>query len=338
MRTMTIRVGVIGTGNIGTAHALSLAREVSGSSVAAVFDIASERAACLAADMGARALPSAQAVIEDDDVDAVVIASPDDLHAEQALACLAAGKPVMLEKPLAPTLADAQRVLDAETSLGKRLIMLGFMRRFDPGYVALKASLDAGEVGDALVIHNVHRNAYAPYGLDTALSLTNSAVHEVDINRWLTGEDYSWVEVVSGKPGPDVPEGHKDPLLVTYRTRSGVLVTIELFMTARYGYEVTCQVVGSDGILDMGDGGFITRTTSRVRGQDIPELWLGRFGAAYRTELQAWIDSLRGASDPAGASTWDGYVAAASSLAAVEALTSNKAVGIELPDRPALYS
>ncbi len=137
---MTIRVGVIGTGNIGTAHALSLAREVSGSSVVAVFDVAADRAQGLAIDIDARALPSAQAVIEDDDVDAVVIASPDDLHAEQALACLAVGKPVMLEKPLAPTLSAAQQVLDAEVALGRRLIMLGFMRRFDPGYVALKNS------------------------------------------------------------------------------------------------------------------------------------------------------------------------------------------------------
>lgn len=334
---MTIRVGVIGTGNIGTAHALSLAREVSGSSVVAVFDIAADRAQGLAIDIDARALPSAQAVIEDDDVDAVVIASPDDLHAEQALACLAVGKPVMLEKPLAPTLSAAQQVLDAEVALGKRLIMLGFMRRFDPGYVALKSSLDAGEVGEPLVIHNVHRNAYAPYGLDTALSMTNSAVHEVDINRWLTGEDYAWVQVVSGKPGPDVPTGQKDPVLVTFGTTSGVLVTIEMFMTARYGYEVTCQVVGSDGILDMGDGSFITRTASRQRSQDIPEQWLGRFGEAYRAELQAWIDSLRELSGPVGASTWDGYAAAASSGAAIEALTSDRAVGIELPDRPALY-
>jgi len=334
---MTIRVGVIGTGNIGTAHALSLAREVSGSSVVAVFDVAADRAQGLAIDIDARALPSAQAVIEDDDVDAVVIASPDDLHAEQALACLAAGKPVMLEKPLAPTLSAAQQVLDAEVALGRRLIMLGFMRRFDPGYVALKSSLDAGEVGEPLVIHNVHRNAYAPYGLDTALSMTNSAVHEVDINRWLTGEDYAWVQVVSGKPGPDVPTGQKDPVLVTFGTTSGVLVTIEMFMTARYGYEVTCQVVGSDGILDMGDGSFITRTTARQRAQDIPEQWLGRFGEAYRAELQAWIDSLRELSGPVGASTWDGYAAAASSGAAIEALTSDRAVGIELPDRPALY-
>lgn len=335
---MSVRVGVIGTGNIGTAHALSLAREVSGASVTAVFDVASDRAEALAVDVDARALPSAQAVIEDDTVDAVVIASPDDLHAEQALACLAVDKPVMLEKPLAASLDDAQRVLDAEVALGKRLIMVGFMRRFDPGYVALKNPLDSGEVGEALVVHNVHRNAYAPYGLDTVLSLSNSAVHEVDINRWLLGEDYAWVQVVSGKPGPDVPIGQKDPLLVTFGTNSGILVTIEMFMTARYGYEVTCQVVGSDGILDMGDGTFITRTSARLRSQDIPELWLGRFGEAYRAEMQAWIDSVRGLSGPVGASTWDGYVAAASSLAAVASLTSNEAVRIELPDRPALYN
>ena len=337
MRSMSIRVGIIGTGNIGTAHAISLAREVSGSSVSAVFDVATERAKSLADDLDARALPSALSVIEDDQVDAVVIASPDDLHAEQALACLAADKPLMLEKPLASSLTDAQHVLDTEVALGKRLITLGFMRRFDPGYVALKRSLETGEIGEALVVHNVHRNAYAPYGLTSSGTLTNSAIHEIDINRWLLGEDYEWVQVVSGKPGPDVPAGQKDPLLVTFGTRSGVLVTIEMFMTARYGYEVTCEVVGSDGILDMGDGAFITRTSDRLRSQDIPELWLGRFGEAYRAELQAWIDSIRGVSGPAGASTWDGYAAAVSSLAAIEALTSNGAVGIELPTRPALY-
>ena len=338
MHTMTIRVGVIGTGNIGTAHALSLAREVSGSSVTAVFDVASERAAYLASDIGARALPSAQAVIEDDDVDAVVIASPDALHTEQALACLAAGKPTMLEKPLAPTVEEAARVLDAEDELGRRLIMMGFMRRFDPGYVALKTALDDGEIGAALMVHNKHRNAFAPYGVDSAMNLTNSAVHEVDVNRWLLGEDYTWVQVMPGKPGPDVPAGQFDPMLVTFATTSGVLVTVELFMTAHYGYEVHCEIVGSEGVLAMGDVSHLSRASAGRRGTHVPADWLGRFGEAYRAELQAWIDSIRGLSGPAGASTWDGYVAAASSLAAVEALTSNKAVGIELPDRPALFS
>lgn len=337
MRTMTIRVGVIGTGNIGTAHALSLAREVSGSSVTALFDVASERAESLAADIGARALPSAQAVIEDDHVDAVVIASPDGLHAEQALACLAADKPVMLEKPLAPTLVDAQRVLDAEVLLGKRLIMLGFMRRFDPGYVAMKTALDEGEIGAALMVHNKHRNAFAPYGVDSAMNLTNSAVHEVDVNRWLLGEDYTWVQVMPGKPGPDVPEGQFDPMLVTFGTASGVLVTVELFMTAHYGYEVHCEIVGSEGVLDMGDGSLISRASAGRRGTHVPADWLGRFGEAYRAELQAWIDSIEGVTGPTGASTWDGYVAALTCRQAVQALTSDGAVRIEIPNRPALY-
>jgi len=338
MARMTIRVGVIGTGNIGTAHAMSLAREVSGSTVSAVFDVANERAQELAGDLGARALPSAQVLIEDDAVDAVVIASPDALHAEQALACLAAGKPMMLEKPLAPTLEEAKSVLDAEVATGKRSIMLGFMRRFDPGYVALKSALDAGEVGNALIVHNMHRNAFAPYGVDSAMNIANSAVHEIDINRWLLDDDYASVHVATGRPGPDVPEGQFDPMLITFTTTAGVLVPIELFMTAHFGYQVVCQVVGSEGVLDMGDGTFITRSTTGIRGQDIPELWLGRFGEAYRAELQAWIDSIRGITGPAGASTWDGYVAALSSSVAVEALTSNGAVGIELPDRPALYA
>jgi myo-inositol 2-dehydrogenase/D-chiro-inositol 1-dehydrogenase len=146
------------------------------------------------------------------------------------------------------------------------------------------------------------------------------------------------VQVLSGKPGPDVPEGQADPLLITYRTTSGVLVMIEMFMTARYGSEVRCSVVGSDGTLDLGDGTFVTRTSTRSRGQDIPELWLGRFGEAYRSELQAWIDSIRGLTGPAGASTWDGYMASVSCKAAVDALNSNGAVEIEIPNRPALYA
>ena len=228
--------------------------------------------------------------------------------------------------------------MDAEVARGERLIMLGFMRRFDPGYVALKASLASGDVGEALVIHNIHRNAFAAYGLDTTLSINNSAVHEVDISRWLLDEEYEWVQVLSGKPGPDVPDGQKDPLLITFRTTSKVMVTIEMFMTARYGYEVRCSVVAGNGILDMGDGTFITRTSRGSRGQDIPELWLGRFGEAYRAEMQAWIDGIRGLTGPAGASTWDGFMAAVSCRAAVDALRRGEAVGIEVPDRPAIYS
>jgi len=332
-----IRVGVIGTGNIGTSHALSLHNEVSGADVTVVFDANTERAVAVASQLGARAVTSVDDLISADDVDAVVIASPDELHAQQALACLAVGKPMMLEKPLAPTIADAQAVMDAEISLGKRLITLGFMRRFDPGYLQLKDQLDSGAVGEALIVRNVHRNQSAPYGLQSERTMYNMAIHEIDINRWLLSEDYASVQVIKGRPGPDTPAGEFDPMIVMFTTTNGTVVEIEAFVNAHYGYEVACSVIASRGVLDMGDGSFITRTATYLRGQDIPELWLGRFAEAYRRELQAWIDAVR-MGTTTGASTWDGFAATVGAQAAATAIRSGKTEPVELPARPALYS
>ncbi len=326
-----LRIGIIGTGNIGTSHARSLAAEVSGAEVAWVYDADGARASEVADAVGARAASSPEEVVASSE--AVLIASPDALHAEQALLCLDAGRPVLCEKPLAPTVDEALAVMAAEVDLGQRLISLGFMRRFDPGYLALKAAIPS--VGSPLIVHNVHRNAFAPYGLTSSGTLTNSAIHEIDINRWLLDDDYATVQVITGRPAPDAPPGEFDPLLVVLTTTSGVIVEIEAFVTAHYGYEVTCQVVCTDGVLDLGDGHYVTRTAGGVRGQAIPELWLGRFGDAYRSELQAWIDAtLRGAA--CGASVWDGVVATITANAAARSITDGPQ-RIDLPPRPALY-
>lgn len=333
-----LRVGIIGTGNIGTAHALSLTREVSGARVTCVFDADQARATAVADQVGACVCSSVTALIECPDVDAVLIASPDDLHAEQALACLAAGRPTLLEKPLAPVLSDAEAVMAAEVALGRRLITLGFMRRFDPAYQQMKAQLDAGAVGEALIVRNLHRNTAAPYGLRSVGTLTNSAIHEMDINRWLLGQDYASVQVILPKPGPQTPPGEFDPLLVFFTTTSGAVVEIEAFANAWFGYEVACQVVGSRGQLDLGDGSLLIRTEERRRGVDLPELWLGRFGDAYRRELQAWVDCVRGLDDGQGAATvWDGLAATTAAQAAARALQSGSPEAIHMPKRPALY-
>ncbi len=333
-----LRVGIVGTGNIGTAHALTLAREVSGARVSCVFDADSARATAVAEQVGACVCSSVAALIECSEVDAVLIASPDDLHAEHALACLAAEKPTLLEKPLAPDLADANAVMAAEVAIGRRLITLGFMRRFDPAYQQLKSQLDAGAVGEALIVRNLHRNTAAPYGLRSVGTLTNSAIHEMDINRWLLGQDYVGVQVITPKPGPQTPPGEFDPLLVFFRTTDGAIVEIEAFANAWFGYEVACQVVGSRGQLDLGDGSLVARTDERRRGVDIPELWLGRFGDAYRRELQAWADQVRGLGDGAGAATvWDGLAATVAAQAAARALVEGREEAIQMPKRPALY-
>jgi len=325
---------VIGTGNIGTAHAELLAREIAGARVSAVFDVDHARARVVADSLGTRVTDSAQQLIDADEVDAVVIASPDDLHAEQALACLAAGKPTLVEKPLAPARDDALAVLQAEVAIGRRLLTVGFMRRFDPGYSALKAQLDSGQVGEPLIVRNIHRNQSAPYGLLSERTLTNMAIHEMDVNRWLLGEELASVQVITPRPGPDTPAGEFDPLLIVFRTASGTLVEIEAFVNAHYGYEVTCQVVASRGVLDLSDGSYITRTAVGLRSQDIPELWLGRFQDAYRRELQAWIGAIRGTEDTVGATAWDGLAATAAAQAAAASLRERREVSIVLPDPP----
>lgn len=335
---MTIRVGLIGAGNIGTSHARDLAHGVAGSSVSVIYDFDESRARDLAAELGARAVASYQEVIDAPDVDAVLIASPDQFHAEQALACLAAGKPTLCEKPLAPLEDDAKRVLDAEVAGGRQLIMMGFMRRFDPGYVELKATFGPDGIGDPLIIRNSHRNEIAPYGLDSALSITNAAIHEIDINRWLADDEYAWVEVLTGRNGPLTPQGQHDPLFLLLKTTLGTIVDIEMYVQSQLGYEVTCSVTGGTGAADMADGSFVTTSRALHRGHDLPQQWLGRFQEAYRLQLQAWITHLLEGGPLPGASTWDGYVGAVVSTRAIESLRSGERVAITLPPRPALYA
>lgn len=335
---MTIRVGIIGTGNIGTSHARDLATRVSGATVTALYDFDAERAANLAAALGAVALPDYESVVASDEVDAVLIASPDPAHAEQALACLAAGKPTLCEKPLAPVEADALAVIDAEVALGQRLIMMGFMRRFDPGYAELKAEFTDDRIGEPLMVHHFHTNQAAPYGLASARTMTNMVIHEFDINRWLLDDEYASVQVIAGRPAPGTPDGELDPLLVIMRMASGTIVEVEAFVNAQFGYEVSCRVTGSRGIAAMGEGSFITRSAAGMRGQDVPELWLGRFADAYHRQLQGWIDHLTTGAPVPGASAWDGYVATVVANCAVRALGTGGPVDVVLPPTPSLYS
>ncbi|MDI1290752.1 MAG: Gfo/Idh/MocA family oxidoreductase [bacterium] len=333
---MTVRVGVIGVGNIGTAHARNLARRVSGAQVTAVFDADSHRAGAVAVEVGAVPVSSADELIDRADVDAVVIASPDHLHAAQALECIAAGKPTLCEKPLAPDLPDALAVMAAEVTTGRRLVTLGFMRRFDPGYADLKHRLASGEFGEPLLTRNIHRNKEVGPTQTTAMSLTNSAVHEIDINRWLLGTEYASAQVISGRPGPHGASGLKDPFLVFLRTVDDVIVEIELFGNSRYGYEVRCEVVASEGSLVLGDGSFISATQGGHRGHAVHAQWLSRFDDAYRLELQAWIDSvLAGAAT--GPSVWDGYAATAVAHACIAAADSGETIPVCLIEKPCLY-
>jgi myo-inositol 2-dehydrogenase/D-chiro-inositol 1-dehydrogenase len=316
---MSVGVGVIGAGMMGAAHVLTLTTGVPGAHVAAVSDADPERAAEAAREGGARAIADPHELIADPAVDAVVVASYDTTHEAFVLACIAAGKPVLCEKPLATSADACLRVIDAELAAGRRLVSLGFMRRYDPGYESIKAQLDGGGVGAVLLVHCAHRNAVAPPAYTSEMLITSSAVHEIDITRWLLEEEIVGATVRAPRPTSQAPDGLRDPQVVLLETASGVLIDVEVFVNARYGYDIRCELVGETGTL-------------RLDEQVAPD-FRARFATAYRRELDAWV---RGLGD--GPNAWDGYAANAVADACLESLASGMRASVRLTDRPALYA
>jgi myo-inositol 2-dehydrogenase / D-chiro-inositol 1-dehydrogenase len=145
-QTVSMGIGVIGAGVMGADHAYTVATEVARAHLVAVCDRDPGRAKKAVAEVrGARVITDPLALISTPDVRAVIVASPDETHAEYVLACIEAGKPVLCEKPLAPTTAEGQRVVEAEQAHGRRLVQVGFMRRFDPAYQDMKHRFACGD-------------------------------------------------------------------------------------------------------------------------------------------------------------------------------------------------
>jgi|SRR5215510_2493965 len=323
-----LRVGVVGAGAMGAAHVRTLATAVSGAEVTQVYDLDPDRAAAVAVSAGASPAPSESAVIESPDVDAVVIAAPDPLHAELTLACLKRGLPVLCEKPLATSAEDALGVLDAEAATGRALVQVGFMRRFDPGYLAMRRALTDGEVGEPRLLHCVHRNVAAHPTATSEGIVRNSMIHELDVARWLLDDEIVAIDVRSPHRG----DGLADPQLATLEMTSGVLVSIEVFVNAGYGYDVRSELVGTAGTVSLEPP---VVTTVRQAGRDAAPVspdFVARFGAAYRAQLAAWVDAVA-AGRIAGATAWDGYVAGLVADAGVTSLRTGERVPVDLPPR-----
>jgi myo-inositol 2-dehydrogenase / D-chiro-inositol 1-dehydrogenase len=334
---MPVRVGVIGAGLMGSTHVRLLGAFVSGAEVAAVSDALPGQAERVAAELAVPVVHAdAGELIRDAGVDAVVVASPAGTHAGFVHACLQAGKPVLCEKPLAPTAAACREVVEAEVAGGRRLVQVGFMRRYDPSYADLKLRLDAGVAGPPVLVRCVHRNASVNDGYTSEMLITESVVHEVDVVRWLLGEELVRVTVHAPRPTGLAAAGVRDPQLVVLETESGVLVDVEIFVNARYGYDIRCEVVGETGTLSLA-----TPVTVQIRRDgknvfDIPGRYQERFGAAYAEELRAWVASVA-EGRPGGPSAWDGYAASAVCEAGVAALNGGAAVEVALGARPDLY-
>jgi myo-inositol 2-dehydrogenase / D-chiro-inositol 1-dehydrogenase len=333
-----ISIGVIGAGGMGSRHVMNVHRHVVGARVAAIYDLDQARARRVAAECGsAKAFQDPVQLIQDADVDAVVIASPDPTHAEFVQECLRHHKPVLCEKPLAITAAEALKIIETEQALGRRLIAVGFMRRFDPQHVAVRQAVAAGEIGRPILFKGVHRNPMILPYLPGGGVVTNSAVHDIDSTRWLLRQEITEVYVRGVRTHTSFSDETRDMLLMQMVLSGECLATVEASVAVEYGYEVSAEIVGERGtVVTMQPDDVLVRSRG-ARSVVVPKDHLTRFQQAYIPELTDWVHSIQSEQAFSGATAWDGYMSLLVTDACIQSLQSGTPVPVSTPERPRLY-
>ncbi|NKN39259.1 Gfo/Idh/MocA family oxidoreductase [Agrobacterium sp. a22-2] len=334
---MTLRIGVIGTGAIGRDHARRINKVLQGGRIVALSDVNIASCEAVKNDIApdAQIFTTGEELIASPDVDAVLVTSWGATHEQYVLAAIAAGKPCFCEKPLATTAEGARRIVDAEVAFGRRLVQVGFMRRYDAGYLALKKIVDS-QIGAPLMVHAAHRNPAVPEQYVTPMAIHDTLIHEIDVLRWLLDDDYVSAQVVFPRVSSHSHAKLRDPQIVLLETKKGVRIDVEVFVNCRYGYDIQCQVVGEEGLANLPEPlSVVMRKDASLQNAILTD-WKDRFIASYDVELQDFI--LAAAKGTAsGPSSWDGYVAAITSDACVAAQETGAIVPIALPPRPILY-
>ncbi|MBI1298903.1 hypothetical protein GC175_28560 [bacterium] len=334
--TNPVRIGVVGVGGMGGRHARNLAREVAAAKVTAVMDVDVTTLAKVGDECGADLrFSDANALIAHADVDAVLIAAPDRFHADLAKRCIAAGKPVLCEKPLATTAAEARTVIDAEVAGGKRLVQLGFMREYDPAHVAVKRICDSGELGRVLVFRGMHNGLSDGRPRTIEDVITNSAIHDIHSARWLMDEEIVRVYASVIPAAADRPDTARF-VFVQLHFADGALGLVDCNVDSGYGYEVDVQITGERGMAETNSLCSAGVRQSNSRRQWVEDNWLQRFDTAYVAEVREWVNSIVHA-QPSGPSAWDGYVSMLVADACIRSAKSGAAVDIEIPARPEIY-
>lgn len=335
MLVLELKIGVIGTGAIGRTHIARINEKLQGGRVTACADVNFEFCKSIAKTYNLTPYATGEELIADANVDAIIVTTLDPFHEQYVIAAIKAEKYVFCEKPLAPEAEACKRIVEAEKQVGKRLVQVGFMRRFDPGYQQLKRFIKSKEYGDPLMLHCAHRNFDAP-GFTTSMSVENSMIHEIDVLRWLLEENYETVEVVFPKKTRFAEGEMRDPQIMYLTTESGVRIDVESFVNCRYGYDVKCEIVCEEGSLNLPEpaNAMIRANDSRIT--PICHDWSERFIEAYNIEFQEWINAVKN-EKLTGPSAWDGYIAQVTAKAASKARDSQEKVKVIFDEIPTFY-
>ncbi|MFV0426617.1 MAG: Gfo/Idh/MocA family protein [Beutenbergiaceae bacterium] len=335
---MTVGVAVVGVGPMGADHVRRLHERTNGALVSAIVEPDPARAAAVAATApGSAVFTGIEQALAAGIVDAVVVATAGQHHSAVLMPALEAGLPILCEKPLTQDSSSSWQILEREQQLDRPHIQVGFMRRFDAEYRQLRQIVMAGELGELLMIHAAHRNPAAPDWYTQDRLINDSVVHEFDVLPWIADSSIGDVEVRYGRPNAHSPRELREPILVLFQLESGVLVDVEMNVSADFGYQVTTEAVFERGVVRIGDpaGAQVWRAGASRRREHVD--YTTRFRDAYDDQVQSWIDAVRSGALVNGPNAWDGYrvaLACEAGLAAMNGMRSQ----VRSPQRPAFYS
>jgi myo-inositol 2-dehydrogenase/D-chiro-inositol 1-dehydrogenase len=270
-------------------------------------------------------------------IDAALVATPGPFHEEVLLPIISAGLPVLCEKPMTPDVPSALRIIEAEVARGKKTIQVGFMRRFDEGYIELQRQISSSALGELLALHCAHRNPSVPDWYGNEMLIADSVSHEIDIVRFLTGSPIISAEVKQLKRNKLAPERLNEPILVLLETESGVIATVEMNVSVQFGYQVITEAVFQKGVSEIGRSNGMTTWEAGRSSTAEHVSYLTRFARAYDDEIQSWINAAK-IGQIGGPTAWDGYLSVAVVDAGLKSLKTGERVSATYVAKPALYN
>jgi myo-inositol 2-dehydrogenase/D-chiro-inositol 1-dehydrogenase len=329
---MSVRIGVIGAGRIGRLHAENVARYVRGAEVVAVADIVEEAARRCAEDLGIpRAVTDYRAILEDPAVDAILICTSTDTHAEIIRAAAAAGKHIFCEKPLALDLGEIDSALAAVEEAGV-ILQVGFHRRFDPNFRRLKGLIVEGAIGTPWLLKITSYDPAPPplaYIKVSGGIFLDMTIHDFDMARFLLGEVEEVFASGSVLVEPEIGEaGDVDTVVVTLRFESGALGVITNCRKASYGHDQRIEVLGEKGALFAENPLPHTVTLADQRGYQTAPLhyfFVERYREAYIAEMEAFVAAIKEGKEPP-VTGWDGKIPVVMGYAAQKSFKERRPV------------
>jgi predicted dehydrogenase len=294
-------VGVLGVGEMGKRHAENLRRLVPHARLVAVADVDGVRVKKVATELEIEhSYSSLEAMLENKDIQAILIATPDKFHAAAVQTAARAGKDILCEKPLGVDLKSAQDALRAVADAGVRL-QVGFMRRYDPAYVAANKRIEAGEIGELVVFKSIGRDKDEPplrayESRINGMLFYNSTIHDFDLARWLSRDEVAEVHSFSTVAiRPEVAEfGDVVASTVNLRFRRGAIGNVESYVQCLYGYDVRTEIVGSKGSILIGSLRQNSATFLKPSHgcYELDDHFLSRFRDAYLAEVTDFVDTI----------------------------------------------